>query len=128
MDMDDAEIETEEGRPYEKAVENVFGRKLALGLIALNWKFKETSLKIIFKQSEKYLAKESDSTLSLASLVKACVAALDLTCKEKVIKVLTVALMLFNLLITSPKLEQNAEAMEAFKKAFVDRNVAMKMI
>lgn len=47
--MDDAEIEVEEGRPYERDIESIFGRKIALGLIALNWKFKETSLKIIYK-------------------------------------------------------------------------------
>ena len=69
MDIDDAEIETEEGRPYEKVVENVFGRKLALGLIALNWKHKETALKFIFKQTEKHLAKETDAGLSLSDLV-----------------------------------------------------------
>ena len=49
MEMQDSEIEVEEGRPYERDVENIFGRKIALGLIALNWKFKETALKIIFK-------------------------------------------------------------------------------
>ncbi len=43
------EIDVEEGRKFEKDVENVFGRKIALGLIALNWKIKEVSLKIIHK-------------------------------------------------------------------------------
>ena len=43
------EIEVEEGRQFEKDVENVFGRKIALGLIALNWKIKEVSMKIIYK-------------------------------------------------------------------------------
>jgi hypothetical protein len=49
MDMEDSEIEVEEGRTYERDVENVFGRKITLGLIALNWKYKETAMKIIFK-------------------------------------------------------------------------------
>jgi hypothetical protein len=49
MEMEDSEIEVEEGRTYEKDVEAVFGRKIALGLIALNWKYKELALKIIFK-------------------------------------------------------------------------------
>lgn len=64
MDMEDSELEVEEGRPYERDVEAVFGRKLALGLIALNWKNKETALKIIYKQTEKYLNKETDSGLN----------------------------------------------------------------
>lgn len=92
MDMPDSEIEVEEGRPYEKDIENIFGRKIALGLIAINWKFKETALKIIFKQAEKYLTRETDSGLSLAEFVKACTVAIDLTCKDKVIKVLSISL------------------------------------
>lgn len=54
-DMEESEIEVEEGRPFERDVEVVFGRKIALGLIAVNWKIKETALKIILKQTEKYL-------------------------------------------------------------------------
>jgi hypothetical protein len=92
MDMEDSEIEVEEGRPYERDIENIFGRKIALGLIAVNWKYKETALKIIFKQAEKYLTRDTDSSLSLADFVKACTIALDLTAKEKVIKVLNISL------------------------------------
>jgi hypothetical protein len=47
--MTDMEIEVEEGRAFEPSVENVFGRKMALGLIALNWKIKEVSMKIVYK-------------------------------------------------------------------------------
>jgi len=58
IDMNDAEIEAEEGRIYEKDIEVVFGRKIALGLIAVNWKYKEVALKLIYKQTEKFLTKE----------------------------------------------------------------------
>lgn len=95
MEMEDAEIEVEEGRPYERDIESIFGRKIALGLMAVNWKYKETALKIIFKQAEKYLAKDTTSDnggLSLPEFVKACTVAIDLTCREKVIKVLNVSL------------------------------------
>ena len=47
--MDDAEIEVEEGKTYEREVEIVFGRKIALGLIAINWKYKEIAMKIVVK-------------------------------------------------------------------------------
>eukprot|EP00347_Sterkiella_histriomuscorum_P001332 403372439 len=127
MEMQDSEIEVEEGRPYERDIENIFGRKLALGLIAINWKFKETALKIIFKQAEKYLTKESDSGLSLPDFIRACTIGIDLTCKDKVIKVLTLSLQLLNLLITSPKLE-NSSAIESFKKTFIDRNAVLKLL
>jgi len=105
MEMQDSEIEVEEGRPYERDIETIFGRKIALGLIALNWKFKETALKIIYKQAEKYLIKDTDSSMSLNDFIKACTIAIDLTSKEKVIKVLNLSLQLLNLMITSAKLE-----------------------
>lgn len=56
MDMEDSEIEVEEDRHYERDVEVVFGRKIALGLLAVNFKFKEIAMKIILKHSEKQLA------------------------------------------------------------------------
>lgn len=56
--MEDSEIEVEEGKNYEREIESVFGRKIALGLMAVNWKFKEMALKIIYKQTEKFLTKE----------------------------------------------------------------------
>jgi hypothetical protein len=59
MEMEDSEIEVEEGKNYEREVEVVFGRKIALGLIAVNFKFKELAMKIIIKQAEKILSPES---------------------------------------------------------------------
>lgn len=47
--MDESEIEIEEGKNYEKDIEKVFGRKIALGLISMNWKYKEVAMKIIYK-------------------------------------------------------------------------------
>ena len=125
--MEDSEIEVEEGRTYEREVEQIFGRKLALGLIAINWKYKETALKIIYKNTEKYLSKETDSGLNINDLVKACTIAIDSTCKEKVIKVLNISLQLLNLLITSAKLEQS-KAIEVFKNTFIERNIVTKLL
>lgn len=51
--MDDSEIEVEEGKTYEREIDNVFGRKIALGLIASNFKLKEMAMKIIMKNAEK---------------------------------------------------------------------------
>lgn len=125
--MDDAEIEVEEGRTYERDIELVFGRKIALGLLALNWKYKETSMKIVFKQTDKYLNKETDSGLNINELVKACTVAIDITCREKVIKVLNISLQLLNLLTTSGKVEQS-NAIETFKNTFIERNIVTKLL
>jgi hypothetical protein len=47
--MDDSEIEVEECKQYDKEIDSVFGRKIALGFMAVNFKFKEIALKIIVK-------------------------------------------------------------------------------
>jgi hypothetical protein len=126
QEMEESEIEIEEGRVYEKDIENMFGRKVALALIAVNWKHKEAAIKLIFKQSEKVLAKDSDSSYNLPELVKACTVAVDATSKEKVIKVLNITLSLLSMLISSAKVE--AQAIELFKKTFIERNVVMKLL
>jgi hypothetical protein len=98
MDMDDSEIEIEEDRQYERDVEVVFGRKIALGLMAVNFKFKEMAMKIIVKHSEKHLQASPDgedtyqSNSNINELVKACTVAVDMTCKEKVVKVFNLCL------------------------------------
>jgi hypothetical protein len=108
--MDDAEIEVEEGKQYERDIDNVFGRKIALGLLALNFKFKEIALKIVVKHSEKLLSPETtnDSTFNIIEFVRACTIAVDLTCREKVVKVFNLCLQLLTMLITSPKIEQSS--------------------
>jgi len=99
-----------------------------LSIIAINWKYKEIALKVIYKQAEKFLSKDShDSTLSLSDFVKAITIAIDLTCKEKVIKVLNVSLQVLNLLISSAKIEQS-NAIEIFKKVFIERNIVLKLL
>ena len=125
--MDDSEIEVEEGRNYERDVEKVFGRKIALGLIAINWKYKELALKVVYKQTEKILTKEEEQGCNLQELVKACTIVIDITCKEKVIKVLSISLQLLNLLISSAKIEQS-NAVDIFKNVFIDRNIVLKLL
>jgi hypothetical protein len=89
LEMDDSEIEVEEGKLYEKDIDNVFGRKIALGFMAVNFKFKEIALKIVVKHSEKLLSPETvnDSSFNIIDFVRACTIAVDLTCKERVVKV-----------------------------------------
>lgn len=101
LDMDDSEIEVEEGKLFERDVELVFGRKIALGLMAVNFKYKELAMKIILKHSERYLTGSSENgqdsehvlqSNNINELVKACTIAVDLTCKDKVVKVFNVCL------------------------------------
>lgn len=94
LEMDDSEIEVEEGKQYEREIDNVFGRKIALGLIAINFKFKEMAMKVIVKNAEKLLSanSNSESSYNFIEFVKACTVAVDLTCKEKVVKVFNLCL------------------------------------
>jgi hypothetical protein len=59
--MDDSEVDIEEGRSYEKDIEVVFGRKIALGLISVNFKYKEIAMKVILKHAERHLAPQQSS-------------------------------------------------------------------
>jgi len=86
--MDDSEIEVEEGKQYEKEIDCVFGRKIALGFMAVNFKFKEIALKIVVKHSEKLLSPETinDNSFNITDFVRECTIAVDLTCRERVVK------------------------------------------
>lgn len=60
-------------------------------------------------------------------MVKACTIAIDLTSKEKVIKVFNLCLSLLTLLITSSKLEI-VGTIEIFKDIFIERNIVYKLL
>ena len=130
LEIDDSEIEVEEGKTYEREVDNVFGRKIALGLIAINFKLKEMAMKMIFKNAEKQLSpnSNSDSSYNFVEFVRACTVAVDLTCKEKVVKVFNICLQLLTLLITSARVEANPQAIEVFKRVFTERSITLKLL
>ena len=56
-DVEESEIEVPEGMQIDMVIESIFGRKIALALISLNWKYKEMAIKVAHKQVEKSLAK-----------------------------------------------------------------------
>lgn len=64
----------------------------------------------------------------MTDFVKACTVAIDLTCKEKVIKVFTLSLQLLNLMITSAKIEEHSGAIECFKNVAMQRNIVLKLL
>jgi len=55
IEMDEADIKVEPENKTDETVENVFSKKMALALIAVDWKYKEIALKIMYKQAEKQL-------------------------------------------------------------------------
>lgn len=95
-------------------IESVFGRKIALAMLSLNWKYKEMAIKVAYKQVEKSLAKQDTTNLDLIGLIEAATASVGSCCKEKVIKVFNVALALFNHMVSSSKIDQDNSLMQKF--------------
>jgi len=60
-------------------------------------------------------------------VASACIIAISLFCREKVIKVFSIALQLLNLLIGSSRLEKEGSA-ELLKNRIVERNIVLKLL
>ena len=129
--MDEADIKVEPECEVDSGIEVVFGRKVALAMHAVDWKYKETALKVVYKFTEKYLdgqkQNEEQPEITLADLTRACATAIGLTCKEKVIKVFSISLQLLNLLIGSTKLEKSGGG-SVLKNAIVEKNIVLKLL
>ena len=86
----------------DERIENVFGRKVALCLVSQNWQYKELALKFVFRTSEKFLTRAEVGgamALTLSEMVDGTLAAVNLSCRDKVIKVFNVSLQLFNMVV-----------------------------
>lgn len=98
-------------------------------MIAVDWKFKEIGLKVIYKFTEKFIDVNvfQESEFSMDQVASACIIAISLFCREKVIKVFSIALQLLNLLIGSSRLEKEGSA-ELLKNRIVERNIVLKLL
>ncbi len=70
-------------------------------------------MKYIYRAIEKYLTK-SESTqaaFTLSEMVDGSLAAVGVTCREKVIKVFNVTLQLFNMVVQSSRIERDMMCM-----------------
>ena len=54
-EMDEKDIEIDADQKVDQQIELVYGRKIALSFLAQDWKYKELALKIVYKQTDKYL-------------------------------------------------------------------------
>ena len=102
-DVDEHDIDVEDDGEMHPRIENIYGRKITIALIAADWKYKEMAVKYIGKQTEKMLSKTSP--MDVRGLVEAAVCAIGVTCREKVMKVFNVSLQLFNILVSSAKIQ-----------------------
>jgi hypothetical protein len=67
-DIDENDIDIDDDGELHGRVEAVFGRKVALGLIAADWKIKEMAIKHVHKKFEKAMAKQ-EMNMDLIELV-----------------------------------------------------------
>ena len=85
--MNDSDIKIEPDAKPDMEIDRVFGKKVSLGLLAIDWKLKECALKVMYKMADKMLTSTDDIEYSINDITCACVTAISLTCREKVIKV-----------------------------------------
>lgn len=97
---------------------------------ALDWKYKEIALKVIYKHTEKYLDVQNTSMqneCSIEELIDASTIAVGLTSRDKVIKVFMLSLQLLNLLISSQKIEKQGKT-SVFKNKVIEHNLVLKYL
>lgn len=102
--MDVNEIKVDPEAQIDETIEKVYGNKVAHAMNALDWKYKEIALKVIYKHTEKYLDVQNTSMqneCSIEELIDASTIAVGLTSRDKVIKVFMLSLQLLNLLTSS---------------------------
>ena len=90
--MNESDIKIEPETKPDMEIDRVFGRKVSLGLLAIDWKLKECALKIMYKMTDKFLTSQEELEHSINEITIACITAISLTCKEKVIKVFSISL------------------------------------
>lgn len=127
QELDESEIVVEEDGEMHPKVELFFGRKIALGLIAADWKYKEMAIAYVYKQLQKALAK-SELNFALKDLVEASVATVSVTAQERVMKVFNVCLNLFNTLVASSKIDQDSDSINVFVKVVTNDRIVLKFL
>ena len=127
-DIDENDIDVEDDGEMHPRVEVIFGRKITIALIAADWKFKEMAVKYVSKQTEKMLAKANASPYDLAGIVEAATCTVSVTCREKVMKVFNSSLALFNVLVSSTKIQQDPQTINMFVDTLRREEIIAKLL
>ena len=127
-DIDENDIDVEEDGEMHPRIEVIFGRKITIALIAADWKYKEMAVKYVAKQTEKMLAKTNTSPVDLIGIVEAATCTVAVTCREKVMKVFNSSLSLFNILVSSTKIQQDPQTINTFKDTATREEIIPKLL
>ena len=90
-------------------------------------------MKVIVRQTEKHLTQSSESEFgdkefSLVEIAESAIVAVGLTCRDKVIKVLNLALHLFTLVCLSSKIERDPKASQSLLSILESEKVVNKLL
>jgi hypothetical protein len=121
--LSDEDIKTEHGKDADNTIGVIFGLRTALGLIALQWRYKDQALKFIMKQLKPTLDEEPEDT---PNVVKACLIAVNITLTDKVVKVATSSIALLSTLIKQKEILD--QGMDYFIKVVLHFDIMNKLI
>ena len=128
-DLDEGDLQVE-GK-INPSIETIFGRRVALCLIATNWQYKEQAMKFILRTTEKFLTRPevaSNLPFALTEIVEGSLAAVASTAGEKVIKVSNLSLQLFNMVTQSSKVEKDWAATSKMVKCVKQEMIIERLI
>lgn len=113
-------------------IEKAFGGKVALCLVSQNWQYKEQAMKYALRATEKFLTRSEITAqtikTSLQEMVEGSLAAVSLTCRDKIIKVFNLSLQLFNLVIQSTRVERDQAAVAKLVKIMKEELLIQKFL
>lgn len=116
----------------DQRVEIAFGGKIALCLVSSNWQYKEYAMKQALRSTEKFIQKSEitaqNVNKTLAEIVDGALAAVSLTCRDKIIKVFNLSLQLFNIVIQSTRVERDPKSVQVLCKAMKDELLIQKFL
>ncbi len=88
-------------------------------------------MKFVFRTSEKFLTRAEVSgamAFTLSEMVDGTLAAVNLTCRDKVIKVFNVSLQLFNMVVQSSRVERDVAAVNKIRSILKKEGLIQKFL
>ena len=121
-DTPEAEIKVEKDKEADPIIERVFGMQTALGVISTSWKFREEALKYILKNAPSKI----ESDMDFVDTIRACATTCELTIQDKVMKVFNACVAIFNLMVSSSKLEE--KGIDIFVRLVTENELITKIL
>ena len=113
------------GKEPSALVSASFGSMIAIGILSSNWKHRESALSHILCSLIKPALQDCEGNDFDNAIKSTCILIAE-TCQDKVVKVFSQSIELFQFLISSPILEE--KGIETFVRAVTDLDIVGKML